>query len=145
MALGKKPKIITARMELITEGGDKTNVFFDIESANNPRARKAARGTDVVALIKANIKDENNLTQDETAAFARAKLESNAEVIAECITGWDWNGVSLFEGEDAFDKDCTPENVLELLQTQIDGIDILGQVTEKVAELGKPKPARKKS
>lgn len=145
MALGKKPQINTARIELLTADGEQTNVFFDIESANNPRARKADIGTNMEALFLSKIKDIHNATEEDNIEFAKAKLVASVQVMAACVTGWEWNGVALFEDDEPFDKPCTYDNVLELLNTPIDGIDILGQVTAKVAELGKPKPAPKKS
>ena len=57
MAIGKKIAINSTRIELISAGGEKTNVFFDIESANNPRAVAASKDADLDALFAANIKD----------------------------------------------------------------------------------------
>lgn len=143
MALGKKPQINSTRIELLDAGGGKTNVFFDLESANNPRAVAASRDTDLDALFASNIKDPKNPTDEENRAFLKAKLQSSASIMAACVTGWEWNGEEFLDGEGS--PEFTPEEVLRILSAQVEGIDILSQVQNAVGELGKPKPAPKKS
>lgn len=150
MALGKKPQINTGKFELINYAGEKTGVFFTIRSANNPQSERARKDAALEAMFEVNVKDVANATSEENLAFMKVQMRNVASVLAHCVTEWEWNGVALFEPEEGeepapFDKPCTPENVAELLNTPIEGIDILAQVQAKVAELGKPKPAPKKN
>jgi hypothetical protein len=143
MALGKKPQINSTRIELLDASGAKTNVFFDIESANNARAVAASRDTDLDALFAANIKDHEHPTDEENRAFIKAKMRASAAIMAACVTGWEWNGEEFLAGEGS--PEFTPEEVLRILSAPVEGIDILGQVTAAVNDLGKPKPAPKKA
>lgn len=144
MALGKKLNISTCEYELKTDEGEATGVVFTLQSANAPAVKKVAKETQLDALFDAKAFDVESPTEDQERAFKKAQFSRSAHIFAACVTDWNWNGAALYEDDEPFDKPCTYDNVLEVLDAPIDGIDILAQVSEQVAQLGKPKAAPKK-
>lgn len=91
----------------------KTGVKFDVRDLNNVDTQKELKRVRHASLGK-RISSKEALSDEEIGAMmSAATTEPTDEMLAHCVTGWDWAGKTL--GDVKVDK-CTFANVLAVFK-----------------------------
>lgn len=101
----------TIEVELVTETGLKTGVFFEIAS-NNCKEAKAVQSKITSKAILMNA----GKSKDNPEAGFMSLMDMQKEKLCASIKGWKWNGHEW--GSLGKDPKFTKENLLEVLKAE---------------------------
>ena len=89
----------TVTLELKTPKGDPVNVSFEIRSIENEDAQALMRKRRAKAMSGMAPKGKDKPNDDDIAGLLIDMIEPDGEILATCITAWDWGGQEFETGK----------------------------------------------
>lgn len=88
--------------------GDPVNVSFEVRSIDNEDAQAIMRKRRAKAMSQMVAKGKAKPSDDDISALLVDMIEPDGEILATCITGWNWNGQEFETGKGVLE--WSPEN-----------------------------------
>jgi hypothetical protein len=89
----------TVTLDLKTPKGDPVNVSFEVRSIDNIDAQNLMRQRRAKAMSGMAQKGKDKPNDDDLAALLIDMIEPDGEILATCVTGWNWNGQEFESGK----------------------------------------------
>jgi hypothetical protein len=89
----------TVKLELKTPKGDSVGVTFEVCSIENADAQALMRKRRAKAMSGMAQKGKDKPSDDDIAGLLIDMIEPDGEILATCITGWDWGGQEFETGK----------------------------------------------
>ncbi len=93
--------------------GELVNVSFDIRSIDNADAQAIMRNRRAKAMSGMVSKGKAKPGDDDIAALLIDMIEPDGEILATCVTGWNWNGQEFEDGKGVLE--WSPDNARYVL------------------------------
>ena len=93
--------------------GDLVNVSFEVRSIDNEDAQAIMRKRRAKAMSGMAQKGKDKPSDDDIAALLIDMIEPDGEILATCVTGWNWNGQEFEDGKGVLE--WSPENARHVL------------------------------
>ena len=89
----------TVTLDLKTPKGDPVNVKFEVRSIENEDAQALMRKRRAKAMSGMAQKGKDKPNDDDIAGLLIDMIEPDGEILATCITSWDWGGQEFETGK----------------------------------------------
>ena len=93
--------------------GDLINVSFEVRSIDNEDAQAIIRKRRAKAMSGMAQKGKDKPSDDDIAALLIDMIEPDGEILATCVTGWNWNGQEFEDGKGVLE--WSPDNARYVL------------------------------
>ena len=93
--------------------GDPVNVSLEVRSIDNEDAQAIMRKRRAKAMSGMAQKGKDKPSDDDIAALLIDMIEPDGEILATCVTGWNWNGQEFEDGKGVLE--WSPENARYVL------------------------------